>query len=75
MIGLTNFTTKAHICRATLEAVCFQSREVQYNDYMYENLTTSHSSNGTCGKWSSMEHINAGALIAEMESETDSGPR
>ena len=28
MIGLTNFTTKAHICRATLEAVCFQSREV-----------------------------------------------
>lgn len=28
MIGLTNYTTKAHLCRATLEAVCFQSREV-----------------------------------------------
>ena len=29
-IGLTNFTTKAHLCRATLEAICFQSREVKY---------------------------------------------
>ena len=28
IIGLTNFTTKAHLCRATLEADCFQSREV-----------------------------------------------
>ena len=28
MIGLTNYTNKAHICRATLEAVCFQTREV-----------------------------------------------
>lgn len=28
IIGLTNYTTKAHLCRATLEAVCFQSREV-----------------------------------------------
>ena len=28
MIGLTNYTNKAHLCRATLEAVCFQSREV-----------------------------------------------
>lgn len=26
--GLTQFTTKAHIARATLEAVCFQNREV-----------------------------------------------
>ena len=28
IIGLTNYTNKAHLCRATLEAVCFQSREV-----------------------------------------------
>ena len=28
IIGLTNFTNKGHLCRATLEAVCFQSREV-----------------------------------------------
>ncbi len=27
IIGLTSFTNKSHICRATLEAVCFQSRE------------------------------------------------
>ncbi len=25
---MTNFTNKAHICRALLEAVCFQTREV-----------------------------------------------
>ncbi len=29
IIGITNFTNKAHLCRATLEAVCFQSREVR----------------------------------------------
>lgn len=28
IIGLTQFTTKAHIVRATLEAVCFQTREI-----------------------------------------------
>ena len=28
IIGLTQFTNKAHIARATLEAVCFQTREV-----------------------------------------------
>ena len=28
IIGLTNYTNKAHLCRATLEAVCFQSGEV-----------------------------------------------
>ncbi len=28
IVGLTNYTNKAHLCRATLEAVCFQSREV-----------------------------------------------
>ena len=28
IIGLTNYTNKAHLCRATLEAVCFQSREI-----------------------------------------------
>jgi len=26
--GLSQFTTKAHICRASLEAVCFQTREL-----------------------------------------------
>ena len=30
MVGLTNYTTKAHICRAAIEAVCFQSKEVGY---------------------------------------------
>eukprot|EP00731_Ephydatia_muelleri_P009479 Em0005g65a len=30
IIGLTNYTTKAHLCRATLEAVCFQSKEVSH---------------------------------------------
>ena len=30
MIGLTNYTTKAHICRAAIEAVCFRSKEVGY---------------------------------------------
>ena len=29
IIGLTNYTTRAHLCRAVLEAVCFQSREVR----------------------------------------------
>ena len=28
VIGLTHSTTRAHLCRAVLEAVCFQSREV-----------------------------------------------
>ena len=28
VIGLTHHTNKAHLCRATLEAVSFQSREV-----------------------------------------------
>jgi len=28
IIGLTQYTTKAHIVRATLEAVCFQTREI-----------------------------------------------
>lgn len=28
IIGLTQFSTKAHIVRATLEAVCFQTREI-----------------------------------------------
>ncbi|XP_076338426.1 glycerol kinase 3-like isoform X1 [Tachypleus tridentatus] len=28
MIGLTHFTTRAHIARATLEAVCFQTKEI-----------------------------------------------
>jgi glycerol kinase len=27
--GLTQFTTKEHIARAALEAVCFQTREVR----------------------------------------------
>ncbi|XP_037072166.1 LOW QUALITY PROTEIN: glycerol kinase-like [Pollicipes pollicipes] len=26
--GLTQYTTKQHICRATLEAICFQTREI-----------------------------------------------
>jgi glycerol kinase len=30
IIGLTNSSNKAHLCRATLEAVCFQSREVTH---------------------------------------------
>ena len=39
IIGLSNFTNKSHICRATLEAVCFQSREVCYinNNSYYGN--------------------------------------
>ena len=28
IVGLTRFVTKAHLVRATLEAICFQSREV-----------------------------------------------
>ena len=28
IIGLTRYTTKAHLVRATLEAICYQSREV-----------------------------------------------
>ncbi|KAI9340146.1 hypothetical protein DFJ73DRAFT_845415 [Zopfochytrium polystomum] len=28
IVGLTQFTTKHHICRATLEAVCWQSKEI-----------------------------------------------
>ena len=28
IVGLTNASKKAHICRATLEAVCFMSKEV-----------------------------------------------
>ena len=29
IVGLTNYTSKAHLCRAALEAICFQSREVR----------------------------------------------
>ena len=28
MVGITGYTTKAHICRATLEAVCYQTEAV-----------------------------------------------
>jgi glycerol kinase len=28
LIGLSTFTTKHHICRATLEATCFQTRAI-----------------------------------------------
>ena len=28
MVGMTQYTTKAHVCRAALEAVCYQTREV-----------------------------------------------
>lgn len=28
LIGLSGFTTKSHICRATIEAVCFQTRAI-----------------------------------------------
>lgn len=35
IIGLTQFTTKAHIARAVLEAVCFQTRETL--DAMYKD--------------------------------------
>jgi hypothetical protein len=28
IVGLTQFSTKAHICRAMLEAICFQTKEV-----------------------------------------------
>jgi sugar (pentulose or hexulose) kinase len=28
LLGMTSYTTKAHIARAMLEAICFQSREV-----------------------------------------------
>jgi glycerol kinase len=28
IIGLSSYTNKSHICRATLESVCFQSKEV-----------------------------------------------
>ena len=28
MVGLTNFTTKSHICRAVLESVAFQTKDV-----------------------------------------------
>ncbi|KAJ1549754.1 hypothetical protein HK405_002423, partial [Cladochytrium tenue] len=28
IVGLTQFTTKHHICRATLESVCWQSKEI-----------------------------------------------
>jgi glycerol kinase len=28
IVGLTQYTTKAHLCRATLDAPCFQTREV-----------------------------------------------
>ena len=28
MVGMTQYTTRAHVCRAALEAVCYQTREV-----------------------------------------------
>ncbi|GAO48906.1 hypothetical protein G7K_3069-t1 [Saitoella complicata NRRL Y-17804] len=28
MLGITHYTTKAHICRATLEAICFQAKAI-----------------------------------------------
>ena len=31
IVGLTQYSTKAHLARATLEAMCFQSREVSFN--------------------------------------------
>ena len=38
IIGLTQFTNKAHIARATLEAVSFQTREV--SSVFYSDFTT-----------------------------------
>ena len=32
--GLSQATTKSHICRAALEAVCFQTREVSEHDFL-----------------------------------------
>ena len=41
IIGLTQFTNKAHIARATLEAVCFQTREVR--EGMIQQLELCHN--------------------------------
>ena len=41
--GLSQFTTKEHIARAALEAVCFQTREV-YNWFKYSAVSLLHTS-------------------------------
>lgn len=44
MIGLTTYTTKYHIARATLEATCFQTRAIL--EAMAEDTKDQHSSRG-----------------------------
>lgn len=38
--GLTQFSTKAHIARACLEATCFQTREVRIRVYACQRLSS-----------------------------------
>ena len=40
IVGLTSYVTKAHIVRAMLEAICFQTREVV--DAMRQDADLSH---------------------------------
>jgi glycerol kinase len=40
IVGLTSYATKAHIVRAMLEAMCFQTREVV--DAMRQDADLSH---------------------------------
>lgn len=50
VIGLTQFTTKAHLARSALEAICFQTREIL--DAMYKDsgisLTSLQVDGGMC---------------------------
>lgn len=49
LIGLSTFTTKHHICRATLEATCFQTRAIL--EAMAKDITdTTGGSSGSGGK-------------------------
>ena len=43
IVGMTQYTTKCHIARATLEAVCFQTKEVSISsllDWQYADSRT-----------------------------------
>ncbi len=69
MIGLTNYTTKAHLCRAALEAVTFQSREVRphtapspstpsHRPLILHTLTGARRHES--GQWDSAQHATGG---------------
>lgn len=55
IVGLTQYTTKAHIARATLEAVCFQTREIL--DAMGKDVVLSQAEESSQDEMETTEYV------------------